>query len=97
MNKKEKIAQAIFQAIDDVNQLLKDEKIEKSLHTNLLGESAKLDSLGLLNFIVAVEDRIDDCFGVTITLASESAISHDDNAFKNVQSLVDYIDSLLKD
>jgi len=95
MEKKGKITQIVFQAIDDVNQLLIDKKIEKSIDTDLIGESSKLDSLGLLNLIVAVEDRINDNFGSAIILTNENSIS-DNNPFKNIQALVDYIETLLK-
>jgi acyl carrier protein len=97
MNKIERITQIIFHAIDQVNLQLSDgEKIEKSLNTELLGQSSTLDSLGLVNLIVAVEEGVQDGFGETITLANEHAMSSENSPFKNVQSLVAYIDSSVK-
>lgn len=96
MDQKERITQVVFNAIDQVNlQMAEAEKIEKTLNTALIGESATLDSLGLVNLIVAVEEGVQDTFGETITLANEYAMTSQDSPFKNVQSLVAYIDSNL--
>ena len=60
----DKVIQALFKAMDDVNQLLpKKEQLEKSEETVLSGESGKLDSLGLVNLIVAAERKIEEDFG----------------------------------
>ncbi len=92
MEIEEKITQVVFHAIDNVNQeLSEDEKIEKSFHTELIGHSTKLDSLGLVNLIVAVEEGIQENFGETVTLANANAMSSVDSPFKNVQSLVEYL------
>ena len=49
-----RITAAIFQAIDIVNQgRAPAQQIEKSLDTTLRGEDAQVDSLGLVNLIVA--------------------------------------------
>ena len=50
---REEITQIIFSAIDEVNLMLpKDRRLEKSFQTTLSGDSAALDSLGLINLIV---------------------------------------------
>ena len=54
MIKNERIIQAIFSAINEVNHLMPDEKqLEKSVNTALSGTSSELDSLGLVNLIIA--------------------------------------------
>jgi acyl carrier protein len=98
MTQNEKITQLIFDAIDDINaQSSKEQQLEKSINTALYGEEGKLDSLGLVNFIVAVEHKIQDKLGLTITLATERAMSQKNSPFRSVQSLLNYITLLLEE
>ena len=96
MNKKEKITEVVFLAIDEVNKLLPEAgNIPKALSTDLIGKSAKVDSLGLVSLVLAIEQKIEKIFGTAITLVSEDVMSEEKNPFKNVGSLVNFIDSLL--
>ena len=48
----------VFTTIDELNQnLIKEDQLEKSLETRLFGGNSNLDSLGLVNLIVAVEQN----------------------------------------
>ena len=88
----------VFRAIDEINQQLPiEDHLEKSLDAVLLGINSKLDSLGLINLIVAVEQNIEDEFDVTITLADEKAMSQKHSPFRTVESLVNYIRLLLEE
>ena len=94
---KEKILQLIYEAIDVINtQLPIEDNIEKHAGTALFGSGSKLDSLGLINLIVAVEQNIEDEFDITITLADERAMSQKHSPFRTVSSLVDYIETLIE-
>jgi len=94
---KEKIQQSIYNSIDSLNaQTTKSEEhIEKSNNTALFGSGSKLDSLDLINLVVAVEQNIEDEFDVTITLADERAMSQQTSPFRTVGTLTDYIEMLL--
>ncbi|MBL8012947.1 MAG: hypothetical protein JNN05_03790 [Candidatus Omnitrophica bacterium] len=97
MEKQEKIIEVVFQAIDKINQYLsEEEKVGKSLNEQLIGPASKLDSLGIINLIVAVEEGLQENFATTMTLANENALSTSNSPFKNVQSLVDYIQKNLQ-
>ena len=97
MTTQEKIAQALFEAIDEINQQLSDRRhLAKSLDTPLFGKGGGLDSLGLVNLIVAAEERIQEAFDTTISLADERAMSQTSSPFKTVGSLADYIAQLMK-
>ena len=90
------IIDLIFDTIDKFNNEYSDEiQLEKSSHTALLGQGSKLDSLGLINLIVAVEQNVEDKFGITITLADERAMSQEASPFRTVGSLADYIEIIL--
>lgn len=95
---KEKVIEVVFNAIDKVNKgFSKKNQIEKSMDTVLFGGSGVLDSLGLVTLIAAIEERVEDMLGVSITLADERAIAQKNSPFKTVGSLVDHIASLLKE
>ena len=76
-------------------QLPNEGHIEKSNNTALFGSGSKLDSLDLINLVVAVEQNIEDEFDVTIKLADERVLSQKTSPFKTVRTLTDYIEMLL--
>jgi acyl carrier protein len=59
--------------------------------TRLFGQTAILDSMGLVNLIVEVEQNLEDEYDVTVVLADERAMSQKHSPFRSVGSLVDYI------
>ena len=98
MKLKEKVTQSIFKAIDELNeQLPPEQNLEKSIETRIVGKGGKLDSLGLVNFIVAVEQMIEDEFEVPITLADERAMSQNQSPFRTVGTLAEYIAMLIEE
>lgn len=98
MTPNEKLTQLIFDAIEEINvQLSEEQRLEKALTTTLYGDTGKLDSLGLVSFIVAVEQKIGDEFGFPLTLATERAMSQQHSPFRTVQSLINYITELLEE
>lgn len=95
MEKAEVLA-AVLEAIQEWNQQAEPEhQLEPSPQTRLLGRSSKLDSLGLVNLIVLVEEKIADKSGVSLTLADERAMSQERSPFRSVQSMSEYIHFLL--
>ena len=92
----ENIIQTIFEAMDEVNERQpENQQLNKSPNTILFGKDGKLDSLGLVNLVVATEQRIEEKYCVTISLADDRAMSEKNSPFKNVQTLGDYIAKLL--
>jgi acyl carrier protein len=93
----DKVIEAVFAAIDEVNQFRSpEEQLEKSPETPLLGKNGKLDSLGIVNFIVATEMNLDQLFGVSINLADEQAMAQKDNPFRTIGTFTEYISAQLK-
>ena len=88
---KEKITQTIFDAVEEVNILLsEDERLEKLPETLLAGEKGNLDSLGLINFIVEVESRVQKELGLTIDLIK--TLESPDNPMESIGQLIHYIE-----
>ena len=98
MNTDGKALELIYEAIDEVNeQLPPGSGLTKSPETVLFGKAAQLDSLGLVNLIVATEQRLNETLGVALTLASEKAFSMKNCPFRTVGSLAEYVTALLKE
>jgi D-alanine--poly(phosphoribitol) ligase subunit 2 len=98
MISKSKIIEVVFRGVDELNsQLEEDRKLEKSTDSTIFGRQAKIDSLALVNLIVAVEAEIADEFDVSLTLADERAMSQKTSPFLTIGTLVDYIFLLLKE
>ena len=93
----ERITQAVYKAIDEVNKMLPAKlRLDKTLDTVILGEKGKLDSLGFVNLIVATEMKIEEDTGVAISLIREETISSDHSPFETVKTLSGYINFIIK-
>ncbi len=67
-----------------------------SPETELFSSSAGiLDSLGLVTFLVAVEQSVEDAFGIHVVLADDRALSQQRSPFRSVAALRDYTAELL--
>jgi acyl carrier protein len=94
----QKIIETIFDVLEVLNpQLPSEQRLEKSVDTLLFGKHGRLDSLGLVNLIVAIEEEIEEQFGILITLADEKAMSQKKSPFRTIESLADYIRILLEE
>ena len=94
----ERVRKVIFCAIDVVNeQMSEDKRIDQNADIVLFGKGGRLDSLGLLNLMIAMEEKIEEEFGLTLTLASEEAMSLDRSPFRTIESLTNYTSQLLSD
>jgi acyl carrier protein len=66
------IQQGVFNAIDRLNQVLPDgQALPKEADVILFGSGAQLDSMGFINFAVALEDELAESAGLRINLAEE--------------------------
>ena len=98
MDRSEDINQMIYEAIDELNVDLPDaDKLEKSMESVLFGMGGRLSSIDLVNLVVAVEERIEEQFGIPVSLADERAMSEERSPLSTVGTLANYIDTLLKE
>ncbi len=94
---RQSILQVIFATIDEINEMLPVERqLKKSNDTRLFGKQGELVSLEFVNFIVMLEQRVADEFGIAVTLADERAISQERSPFSTVERLEEYLGELLK-
>jgi acyl carrier protein len=88
----EKALACVYNAADEMNDTLPpDGKLEKSPETVIFGKDGKLDSLGIVNFIVAVEEQIEEEFDVELTLADENASAMEESPFATMETLAKYV------
>jgi len=90
---REQIKEIICQAIDQVNELLLDKDLlSKDDSTVIVGKDAKLDSMGYINFIVALEDELAKQVGYDLMLVDElSPVDADAPQWSTVAELIDLI------
>ena len=68
---------------------------EAEVDTPLFGRNGLLDSLGLVSLVVAVEQAIEDRFGVALSLADEKALSQTQSPYRTIASLAAYADAIM--
>ena len=94
---KDRIVELIYKAVDKINEEFPDQQLEKSLDTKLVGESAQLDSLGLISLTLDTEQLISDELNVTITFADERATSQEPSPFRTINTFADYAFLLIEE
>lgn len=89
------ITDAIYSAVDELNkQLRKSQRLAKTPETRITGDGA-LDSLGLLNLIVLVEQKVEQTCGVSVSLADDQLIASHADAFQTLGTLTEFVQSLI--
>lgn len=91
------IQQIIFEAIKMTNNAREDnQQIPIGEETELYGRNGNLDSMGLVSFLIDIEESLMD-HDIQISLSDERAMSQSRSPFSNVQTLTDYIDALIRE
>ena len=89
------LTEILFPAVEEAKKSIPSAAVlEQSAKSPLFGEGG-LDSLGLVRFIVIVEERIQDQTGIELTLASDKAMSRRSSPFRTLGTLAEYIDECL--
>ena len=92
---KDKIVVEIQATVDELNELLDDsEKVDKNLETELFGQNSPLDSMGLVNFVVTLEERLASNLGLNVQLANSELMSSSDTPVKSISELAVFIEKM---
>ena len=98
MPDKTTVLELMQRAVDELNeQRPPDAQISKTPDTVLFGKGGQLDSLGLVNLTVAIEERLADDLEIDVTIADEKAMSQSRSPFRTLDALADYVLSLVSD
>lgn len=97
MSDMDRIYAAIARAARDANRRLPAEKrIDETTDAILMGDSARLDSLGLITLLVAVEQEIENEFRIQINLIDDAdELAEKNGAFRTVSALAKQVSALL--
>jgi hypothetical protein len=91
----DRIRQTVFSVFDELNeQLPSGRKLPKGDGTVLVGPDGLLDSLGLVNFIVALEQKIEADYDTSVSLIDDDLVNEGSH-FADVASLTRYLASIL--
>lgn len=92
----QKIQEAVYQALDNINETLPPEsQLAKAPSTPLYDPYGSTDSLVLTMLIVAVEQSVEQKFGKPISLIGENVFAAENNALNNVEALCLYIAKIM--
>lgn len=95
---RERVLAMIFSTLDELEDPADGRpKTAWSEEHALIGRGGHLDSLGLINLVAGLEQRIEETLGVSVVLADERAMSQDESPFRTVKSLADYVERVLVD
>ena len=93
---RKEVINTIIKTIEEYNvSLEKNNQLPTDPDKSIYGEGSTLDSLGLVSFVIGLEQNIEDKFDQAISLADERAMSQKSNPYSNINSLADYIIKLL--
>jgi acyl carrier protein len=85
----------ILASIEIVNQSrLPGEQLAADSAAAIFGDGSPLDSLGLVSLLIEIEDQL-AARGLPISLSDERAMSQKRSPFRDVPSLVAYVQTLL--
>ncbi len=90
----ELVKESLLEISSDENREALEGADEKTI---IYGQAGCFDSLGIVNLLAELEDRISDEFEIDVTLADERAMSQKTSPFHSVATLTRYIDKLLKE
>jgi acyl carrier protein len=68
---------------------------EINADTVIVGQGAVLDSIGVVSLIVDIEQRLEDEHDVSVTLASEKAMSQRNSPFRTAGVLAEHVCSVI--
>lgn len=80
--------------IDTTRAIAEEQNLEivdgLSSETRLFGSKGLMDSLALVSLVIAVEQGIEERFGVNIELADDKALSQKNSPYRSIGTLADY-------
>ncbi len=63
--------------------------------TRIFGKDGAFDSMQLVNLLMEVEQRVNERYGTTISIADDRAMSQQRSPFRSIGNLADYVSLLL--
>lgn len=87
----EQALKAARDAVAEVNLSLSEDKhLSDDPDAILYGDGSQLDSIGLVNVVMALEAHVGDLTGQDVILASEAAMSRRNSPYRSLRALAKY-------
>lgn len=64
---------------------------ELNNETRLIGSNALFDSMGLVTFLVELEEKLEEIYSIQIEVADEKAMSRHRSPFMNIETLTEFL------
>lgn len=91
-----RVGSVLMGVVDEINRHLPhSQRLPASLDAALTGPGGKLDSLGLINFIVRAEERLSEELGVHVALTDESLGPDVERTFGTLRSVSEHVCRLI--
>jgi len=92
---RERALALIYRTVDIVNQQLPaDRRLARRPDTVIVGAGGALDSLGIVNFIVALEEHVRDAQGRSVDLLDFDLIAAERSPFHTIDTLTAHLMAL---
>ena len=91
----ELVKESVIDVIEEGSVPLNRDEVDDE--TRLLGSGSSIDSLDLVNIVVVLEDKVEEEYGKSVTIANEDAMSRAKSPFVNVESLSRYVHELVNE
>jgi len=86
----------VIESIDVVNrQLPASRRLQKAPETVIVGAAGSLDSLGIINFVMTLEEKAGEALGSPVQLFDERMLGEESSPFRTVGMLTAYLASIL--
>jgi hypothetical protein len=96
MTLRDDITAAVYQAVDEVNELLpRHQWLVKDPTTPLHGSGATLDSLGLVNLIATTQSKIEEALGVRISLVDGNLLTEGLGALATLDQFIAHVETIV--
>lgn len=93
---KQAVLEIIYLAIEEVNKYADDEgRLNKTIDQPLYTKYGPLDSMGLVNLVITLEELIEAHFGKSIQFMQMDFLNSEKNPMKSVEALADYLCEVL--
>ncbi|MBF0624639.1 MAG: hypothetical protein HQL82_07505 [Magnetococcales bacterium] len=92
-----RVRELVFESIDDVNLGLDpDNRLTKDDSEPLFGPNSRLGSLGLVNLLLAVEERVEAGFGQPILITDNPTLFNSEGPLRSLGVFIDFVADMVR-
>ncbi len=90
------IKDVVFSVLEEIGDEYNNDELKLPTEdTKLFGRN--LDSFGVILMVTEVEEKVSNVLGFNISLADDRAMSQKTSPFRNVKTLLDYIEMIINE